>query len=57
MAFDVAALAQPFAECRYEMDERVHMHMLDPHELRAAVSQAAQGLYLDGMYAEAGVVY
>src|SRR4030088_1213972 len=25
----------------------VHMHMLDPHKLRAAVPQAAQGLYLD----------
>jgi hypothetical protein len=23
--------------------------MLDPHELRAAVPQAAQGLYLDGI--------
>jgi hypothetical protein len=27
----------------------VHMYMLDPHELRAAVPQAAPGLYLDGI--------
>jgi hypothetical protein len=27
----------------------VHMNMLNPNELRAAVSQAAQGFYLDGI--------